>query len=46
MNKEPNYHDDGLIELGSVTEVTKGTAPLGLPDDDEGVKIVGGLGVE
>lgn len=46
MDKELIYRDDELIDLGAVTEVTKGTDIVGFPDDDQGVKLSGGLGVE
>lgn len=46
MDKELTFHDDELIDLGSATEVTKGTDLLGLPDERNGVKFIGGLGLE
>lgn len=46
MDKKLDIRDDELIDLGAVTEVTKGTDIVGFPDDDLGVKLSGGLGVE
>lgn len=46
MDKKLDNRDDELIDLGAVTDVTKGTDIVGLPDDDVGVKLFGGLGIE